>query len=109
MKLLSWLFRKRPGDTVSVDEPISDGVTLGDYLKGIDKRLREVEQGFWRIDKRLQRAGIIPTNDNGEKAEADKVEPAAAPGTGKVQMPQEGQDISGDAELIKLFNAGGEE
>lgn len=109
MKWLSWLFKKSPLETVSLDEPISDGVTLGDVLKGLETRLKVVEQGFWRIDKRLQRAGIIPPDEGGGDKEKAAAATAAVigPPTGvplvpasgaPVVLPQEGDDLTG------LFN-----
>lgn len=103
-KRLSWLsrmFRKSPEEAVSLDESISDELTLGDYLKGLEKRLREVEQGFWRIDKRLQRAGIIPPEETGETKVAEVAKPQPAG-----RIPQEGEDISSMADYIKQLEGG---
>ena len=106
MSWLSRFFKKRPDDTVSLNEPISDDITLGDYLKAQETRLKAVEQGFWRIDKRLQRAGIIPPETNGDTPEAEKVEGPAAAGPRTSRIPQEGEDISSMAEYISQLEGG---
>lgn len=115
MSIWSRLFRKRPNETVSLSEPVSDDMTLGDFLKALEKRLREVEQGFWRIDKRLQRAGILPAGDNGDDKKVPALQAGFVPGAaGQEQesfhgrVPQEGDDLAGVAGLDQLFKGGAE-
>lgn len=103
--MFKWLvskFRKESGDTVIDTGRIFDDsqkeISLSDYLRGVEDRIKNCERVTMRCEKRMSRAGLASID-----VDSDHKEPAAAT-TEPKPAPQEGDDLSNFPEFMKQIS-----